>query len=188
MIMNISPLGLSWASYPLQQSLDADSVCWRHLPNATECEQRNIPLEPARAGVQDGLMTDSIGYRPRSGHDYEKEYGTWDNHNSSKTLTSSVNLWLGENNIIQGVEDSPRKERVLERAETMTSHWPVLLTKQPVTSVDWSTATGWKPNFVEQKCWWRNPPNHRDLPRKERSKGTDWVWSGPKLLKRRSGK
>ncbi len=60
MIMNISSLGLSWASYPWQQSLDAVSVCWRHLPNATESEQRNIPLEPARAGVQDGLMTDSM--------------------------------------------------------------------------------------------------------------------------------
>ncbi len=169
---------VSWRCFSL---LEIPAKCYRkwtkeHTPRACE------------SGGARWLNDWQHGYRPRSGHDYEKEYSTWDNHHNSKTLTSSVNLWLGENNIIQGVEDSPRKERVLERAETMASHWPVLLTKQPVTSVDWSMATGWKPNFVEQKCWWRNPPNHRDLPRRERSKGTDWVWSGPKLLKRRSGK
>lgn len=39
---------------------DAVSVCWRHPLNATESEQRNIPPEPARAGAQDGSMTDSM--------------------------------------------------------------------------------------------------------------------------------
>ncbi len=43
---------------------DAVSVCWRHPPNATENEQRNIPLEPARAGAQDGSMTDSMATDP----------------------------------------------------------------------------------------------------------------------------
>ncbi|ROL42750.1 hypothetical protein DPX16_8667 [Anabarilius grahami] len=37
-----------------------ETVCWRHPPNATESEQRNILLEPARAGAQDGSMTDNM--------------------------------------------------------------------------------------------------------------------------------
>lgn len=45
---------------PMVAVSDVASVCWRHPPNATESEQKNIPLEPARAGAQDGSMTDSM--------------------------------------------------------------------------------------------------------------------------------
>ncbi|KAL6460755.1 hypothetical protein MHYP_G00307210 [Metynnis hypsauchen] len=43
---------------------DAVSVCWRHLPSATESKQRNIPLEPARVGVQDGSTIDNMDTDP----------------------------------------------------------------------------------------------------------------------------
>ncbi|KAJ8010151.1 hypothetical protein DPEC_G00072000 [Dallia pectoralis] len=34
-------------------------VCWRHPPIATKSKQGNIPLEPARAGAQDGSINDN---------------------------------------------------------------------------------------------------------------------------------
>lgn len=43
---------------------DAGSVCWRHPLNATESQVRNIPLEPARAGAQDGSLIDHTATDP----------------------------------------------------------------------------------------------------------------------------
>ena len=39
---------------------DTASGCWGHPPSATESSQRKIPLEPARAGAQDGSTIDNM--------------------------------------------------------------------------------------------------------------------------------
>ena len=39
---------------------NADSVSWRHPPIATKSKQRKTPLEPARAGAQDGSTADNM--------------------------------------------------------------------------------------------------------------------------------
>lgn len=44
---------------PMAAGSDAYYSRWSHPPNATKSKQRNIPLEPARAGAQDGSMTDN---------------------------------------------------------------------------------------------------------------------------------
>ena len=43
---------------------DADSVCWRHPLSATKSQQRKIPLEPARAGAEDGSTIDHTATDP----------------------------------------------------------------------------------------------------------------------------
>lgn len=43
---------------------NAGSVGWRHPLNATKSQQRNIPLDPVRAGTPDGSLTDNTVTNP----------------------------------------------------------------------------------------------------------------------------
>lgn len=111
----------------------------KHIIHSRICESRGARW----------LIDWQHGYRPRSRKNYgQGVHSTQDIHDSSRMQVSGVHLWLWESNISNGLEDPTRKEKVLERAETRASHWPVLLVKQPVKSVEWSTAT-------EQKQVWR---------------------------------
>lgn len=114
----------------------------KHIIHSRICESRGARW----------LIDWQHGYRPRSRKNYgQGVHSTQDIHDSSRMQVSGVHLWLWESNISNGLEDPPRKEKVLERAETRASHWPVLLVKQPVKSVEWSTATEQKQVWITEE-------------------------------------
>lgn len=114
----------------------------KHIIHSRICESRGARW----------LIDWQHGYRPRSRKNYRQGvHSTQDIHDSSRMQVSGVHLWLWESNISNGLEDPPRKEKVLERAETRASHWPVLLVKQPVKSVEWSTATEQKQVWITEE-------------------------------------
>ncbi len=164
---------------------DAVSVCWRHPPNATENEQRNIPLEPARAGAQDGSMTDSMVTDPgtdmttskntahetttaAAGHSLQVCTCGWAKITSFRGLRTHQ----GKRGCLREQRQWPRIDQYFLRSNQ--SNQSIEARRRDKTKVRRASAPLSLKRIIQaQKCRWRNPPKHRDLLRRERSKVTD---------------
>lgn len=166
---------------------DAVSVCWRHPPNATESLQRNIPLEPARAGAQDGSTIDNTATDPgtdtttskntthetttaAAGHSLQVCPCGWEKITSARGLK----IHQGKRGCLGKQRQGTHIDQYFLRSNQ--SNLSIEAQRQEKNKVRSASAPLSLRTIIQaQKCQWRNPPNHRDLPRRIRSKGTDRV-------------
>lgn len=166
---------------------DTASVCWRHPPRATKSQQRKIPLEPVRAGAQDGSTIDNTATDP--GTDTTTSKNTAHEATTTAAGHSLQVCSCGWEKITsaKGLKIHQAKKKCLRvqrqgLALTSTSYEAT----SQISRVKHSDGTQTKVHRAStplslrrviqaQKGRWRDPPNHRDLQRRKRSKGTDRV-------------
>ena len=171
---------------------DAASVCWRHPLTATESQVRNIPLEPARAGAQDGSPTDHTATDPgtetttikkntahettatAAGHTLQLCICGWEKVTSARGLK----IHQGRKRCLGGQRQEPRIDQYFLRSNqsSQSNEAQRQDTNHSSQSISISISILSLRRMTQaQICRWTNSTNHRDLQRRKRSKGTDQV-------------